>query len=193
MKAAATLLALILASCAIDTAPDTSTTEEHATVINQGLPQVSTSCQWIPGKTCYGLPNDGDNIWPANIGITRVQVLTRGGPTRMDGERRTTLAFVVWNGIVVGRIFRIDTDMPEYADFRAKLDDIVAGRAMTIRNGQEGSNGNPVANPNPPPHPNVNQGIVFDLGYLDVVKRYANVIDNATDGFLGTKIPGVDQ
>jgi hypothetical protein len=192
MKTAATLLTLVLASCAMDSAPETATTEDHATIVPAGLPQVDTSCQWIPTRNCYGMPNDGNNIWPANMGITRVQVLVRSGPDRLEHTRRTFLAFVVWNQSVVGRIFRIDTDTPDADDWRAKLGDIEASRSISNLNADAGSSGNPVASPNPPPHPNVVGPITFDSTYLDTVRRYANVIDNATDGFLGLKAGAID-
>ena len=191
MKAAATLLVLVLASCAMGSEPETSTTEDKATVI-RALPQVNTSCQWFAGRTCYGMPNDGNNIWPANMGITHVQVLVRGGPDRLAHKLQTKLAFVVWNRTAVGRIFRIDLGTPDDVDWRATLEKIVTARTMAISDGSESSTGSPLANPNPPPHPNVDENIVFVPNSLDTVRQTAGAIDDATNAFLGTQMPGVD-
>ncbi|HEY6178656.1 MAG TPA: hypothetical protein VIX73_29600 [Kofleriaceae bacterium] len=191
MKAVATLLVLILASCATGTEPDTATTQDNATVIRL-LPQVDTSCQWVAGRACYGQPNDGNNIWPAGMGITRVQVLVRGGPTRADGKQATFLAFVVWNSTAVGRIFRIDLGSDDEADWHVKLDGIVAGRTLNIFDSEAGSQGSTVGSPTPPPHPNVIGPITFDSTYLDVVRRTAGTIDDATNAFLGTQAKGID-
>src|SRR5262245_59423051 len=106
MKAAVTLSLLVLASCAASD-PQTSVADGNA-IILPNLPAVSTTCQWIPGKNCYGVPNDGNSIWPTGQGITSVQVLTRSGPNRLGGTQATFLAFVIWNSTTVGRIFRID-------------------------------------------------------------------------------------
>lgn len=191
MKAAATLLVLVLASCAMGSEPETSTTEDKETVI-RALPQVNTSCQWFAGRTCYGLPNDGNNIWPAGLGITHVQVLLRGGPDRLEHKLQTALAFVVWNRTAVGRIFRIDLRTSDYDDWRATLDKIVTARTMSISDGTECGTGSPLANPNPPPHPNVDENIVFQPVALDTVRRTAGALDDATNAFLDTQMAGVD-
>jgi hypothetical protein len=191
MKAVATLLVLVLASCAMGSEPDTATTQDNATVIRV-LPQVDTSCQWVAGRSCYGQPNDGNNIWPAGMGITTLQVLVRGGPTRFDGKQPTFLAFVVWNSTAVGRIFRIDLGTDDEADWHARLDGIVAGRTISLFDSEAGSQGSTVGSPTPPPHPNVIGPITFDSSYLDVVRRTAGVIDDATHAFLGTEAKGID-
>jgi hypothetical protein len=190
MKAAATLLVLVLASCAMGSEPETSATEESATVFR--LPQVNTSCQWVAGRTCYGMPNDGNNIWPANMGITHVQVLVRGGPDRLEHKLQTKLAFVVWNRTAVGRIFRIDLLTADDDDWRGTLDKIVTARTMAISDGSECGTGSPLANPNPPPHPNVDENIVFEPNALGTVRMTAGALDDATNTFLNTRMAGVD-
>jgi len=185
MKAAATLLALFLANCAMGTEPETAATQDNVTII-RGLPQVNTSCQWVADRACYGQANDGNNIWPAGFGITRLQVLVRGAPPRFDGGPTTFLAFVVWNSVAVGRIFRIDLGGPDEQDWHAKLDNIVAGRTFNIFDSQAGSTGSTVGTPTPPPHPNVVGPITFEAPYLDVVRRTAGTLDDATNAFLGT-------
>ena len=190
MKAAVTLVILITASCASGTDPDTSATEE-ASILLTGLPQVNTSCQWIPGKTCYGLANDGNNIWPTGMGITSVQVLTRSGPDRLDRTQQTFLAFVVWNRSYVGRIFRVDVGS-DGANWRDVLSDVTAVRTFNNLDFNTGSTGTASGGPVSPPHPNVDGQLIFDQPYLDVVRREAGVIDAASREFLATRAAGVD-
>ena len=192
MKAVVTLLALVLASCTMDAPPEvaTSASEQHATT--RALPQVDTTCQWVRGGSCYGLPNDGNNIWPAGIGITRLQVLLRGGPPRLGGKQQTFLAFVMWNSTTVGRIYRLDLGSADAASWRAALDNIVAGRTFNIFDSQAGSTGSTVGTPTPPPHPNVDGEITFEQPYLDVLRRETSVIDDATAAILGAKSIVID-
>jgi hypothetical protein len=191
MKAVATSLVLVLASCAMGSEPDTATTQDNA-IVTRALPEVDTSCQWVPGKNCYGLANDGNNIWPAGMGITSVQVLVRGGPTRLEGRQQTFLAFVVWNSTTVGRIFRIDLGTTAEQDWNAALHNIVAGRTLNLFDSQAGSQGSTVGTPTPPPHPNVVGPIIFEQPYLDVVRKQASLIDGATSAFLGAKAGAID-
>ena len=196
MKAVATLVVLVIASCATATEPETAATEAAATVVDdavtRALPEVNTTCLWVPGKTCYGMANDGNNIWPLNVGITRIQVLTRFGPDRLGGKQPTFLAFVVWNSSVVGRIFEVDVGTSAGANWTTTLGNIVAGRTFNLFDSQAGSTGATAGGPVPPPHPQVDQAISFDPAYLAAVKRYAGVIDDATAGFLGTRAAGFD-
>ncbi|HMG54408.1 MAG TPA: hypothetical protein VK601_13020 [Kofleriaceae bacterium] len=195
MKAVASLVVLVIASCATATEPETAATQEAATIddaVTRALPEVNTTCLWVPGKTCYGMTNDGNNIWPLNVGIHKIQVLTRFGPDRLAGKQPTFLAFVVWNNAVVGRIFEIDVGTSAAANWNATLGNIVAGRTFNLFDAAAGSAGATAGGPVPPPHPQVDQAIVFDAPYLDAVKRYAGVIDDATQGFLGTRAAGFD-
>jgi hypothetical protein len=192
MKAAATLLALVLASCAmgseLDT-PATATVEDHATT---RLPSVNTSCLWFPDGTCYGQRNDGNNIWPSDVGITRLQVLLRGGPDRLEHRQQTYLAFVIWNGSTIGRIFQVDLNTESDVNFQDTLRDISARQTMSIFDSQTTMTGSTVGTPSPPPHPNVLPPIVFEQPYLDVVRRQASIIDQATATFLSTRAAGID-
>lgn len=191
MKAAVALALLVAAGCAAGSEPETATADEAISILPL-LPQVNTSCLWIPGKTCYGMPNDGENIWPAGLGITSVQVLTRSGPDRIDSTHHTFLAFVVWNRSIVGRIFRVDFGA-NAANWRAELGNITATRTFSGPDNNTGSTGSAVAGPVNPPHPNVVDGpITFDTGYLDAVKRYASVIDSASEQFLATRSAAID-
>jgi hypothetical protein len=190
MKAVVALAVLVATGCAAGSEPETVTTDEAIGILPV-LSQVNTSCLWIPGKTCYGLPNDGNNIWPDGVGITSVQVLTRSGPDRLNHAQQTFLAFVVWNRTVVGRIFRVDIGT-NGANWRAELSNITATRTFNGIDNNTGSTGSVVAGPVHPPHPNVDVAIVFDTGYLDAVKRYAAIIDSASDQFLATRAPVID-
>jgi hypothetical protein len=192
MKAIATVVLFIAASCATGTDREASSTDTNeAIVILPVLPQVNTTCQWVPGKNCYGQPNDGNNIWPSGLGITSVQVLTRSGPDRLAHTQPTFLAFVVWNRSTIGRIFRVDIGS-DGADWRAALSNITATRTFSNLDFSTGSTGTAAGGPSPPPHPNVDGQITFDPTYLDTVKRYAGVMDSATAGFLGTRAPVID-
>src|SRR5256885_1924715 len=135
MKAAALFVVLAIASCGIE--PSTSVTESALTGVN-------TSCQWIPGKNCYGQANDGNNIWPANQGIQTMYILYRYGPDRLRHTQQTFLAFVVWNSTTVGRIFRIDLGTPEAVDWRATSSNVAAGRTSGAPDFNTGSTGTAV-------------------------------------------------
>lgn len=188
MRSAATLLVLVLASCASPTDPDTTATGQAATT----LPQVNTSCQWIAGKTCYGQPNDASNIWPTGIGITSVQVLTRSGPTRLDGRQQTFLAFVVWNDQVVGRIFRLDVGSSDAVNWNNLSANTFAARTFGLPDTRAGAAGATSGSPSPPPHPNVEGPITFESTYLDAVTTSAASVDAATKAFLATASSAID-
>jgi hypothetical protein len=191
MKTAATLFLLVLASCATPSDPGTSVTEENAVIVRV-LPAVNTTCQWVPGKTCYGLANDGNNIWPTGMGITSVQVLTRSGPTRLSGSQQTFLAFVIWNNTTVGRIFRVDIGS-DGANWRDVLSNVTATRTFNNLDFNTGSTGTASGGPVNPPHPNVEGPITFESTYLGAVTGFAGAIDDAGRGFLGTKSAAIDQ
>lgn len=195
MKAAVTLLALVLAACATATDPDpgtgTGTVQDKETLIVPRLLGVTTSCQWVPDGTCYGQANDGANIWPADREITSTQVLMRAGPDRLEHKMTTFLAFVVWNGNTVGRIFRVDNDS-DANDFRANLNRVMLVRTVGFLDHSGASTGSPVAGPVNPPHPNVEGPIEFESTYLDTVRRTAFTINDVTANFLGTRALGVD-
>jgi hypothetical protein len=188
MKLAVTLAVVAATGCA--TAPEdtatTATTDQSATVVPAGLPSVSTTCQWTADSTCYGQRNDANNIWPAGMGITRTFVLTRSGPTRLDGKQQTFLAFVVWNDTVVGRIFRLDVGSADAVSFNNTLQAVFYTRTFGPDLGA-GQGGSTYGSPTPPPHPNVNDPIVFDTGYLTSVVSSAAMLDRVTTNFLATK------
>lgn len=194
MRAVVALVIIFTASCATAVEPDATATEQAATLddVVRGLPQVNTSCQWVPGKTCYGMTNDGNSIWPLNAGITSIQVLTRSGPDRLDHKQPTFLAFVVWNNAVVGRIFRIDAGTADAVNWNNTLGNVVAGRTFNLFDTGAGSTGSTGGGPLPPPHPSVDEALVFDAPYLAAVRRYGTMINDATNAFLGTRAAGVD-
>jgi hypothetical protein len=185
MKLAVTLAVVAATGCA--TAPEdtatTATAEQSSVILPAGLPQVNTTCRWSVDTTCYGQRNDANNIWPTGMGITSTFVLTRSGPTRLDGKQQTYLAFVVWNTAVVGRIFQLDLGTPDAVSFNNTLQNVFYVRTFgpDLRAGQGGST---YGSPTPPPHPNVNDPIVFDPGYLGTVVNSAAMLDRVTTDFL---------
>jgi hypothetical protein len=196
MKAATlSLLALLAllapAACATATDPETSTTEAHATTTatttGSGTPGVNTSCRWVPGGTCYGMTNDGNNIWPTGVGITSVQVLIRRGPTRLSGSQQTFLAFVIWNKTTIGRIFRVDIGS-DGVNWRETLSNVTASRTFGNPDFSTGTTGTASGGPvNPPtPHVNIENQITFDDDYLAAAAHYAGIIDDASRGFVQT-------
>jgi hypothetical protein len=190
MKLAVTLAVVAATGCA--TAPEdaaitgAATADQSATILPAGLPRVNTTCQWSVDTTCYGQRNDANNIWPTGMGITSTSVLVRSGPTRLDGKQQTYLAFVVWNNSVVGRIFRLDLGSTDAVNFNNTLAAVYYVRTFgpDLRAGQQGST---YGSPTPPPHPNVNDPLVFDAPYLGAVVNNASIIDRATTDFLATK------
>lgn len=190
MKLAVTLAVVAVTGCATapeDTAStDTATTGQSATILPLGLPRVDTTCQWTVDTTCYGQRNDANNIWPTGMGITRTSVLTRSGPTRLDGKQQTYLAFVVWNNSVVGRIFRLDVGSSDAVNFNSTLQNVFYVRTFGPDLGAS-QGGSTYSGPTPPPHPNVNDPIVFDSPYLGTVVNSATMLDRVTTDFLATK------
>jgi hypothetical protein len=191
MKSAATLALLVLAGCTIAAEPDTASTDQAA-IVPTGLTQVTTSCQWVAGKTCYDLTNDGNNIWPTGMGITSAYVMVRSGPTRVSGRLQTFLAFVVWNNSVVGRIFRLDVGSSDAVNFNTVVANTFAARTFNLIDTQAGSAGATSGSPSPPPHPNVEGPLTFDPAYLGAVTRHATAINDATSAFLSEKAVGID-
>lgn len=190
MKLVVTLAALAATGCA--TAPEdtaatgTATTDQSSILLPAGLPRVTTTCQWTVDSTCYGQRNDANNIWPSGMGITSAYVLTRSGPTRLDGKQQTYLAFVVWNHAVVGRIFRLDLGTSDAVNFNNTLAAVLYVKTFGPDLGA-GQGGSTYGSPSPPPHPNVNDPIVFDTGYLNSVVNSATILDRVTTDFLATK------
>jgi hypothetical protein len=195
MKLAVTLAVVAATGCA--TAPEdtattaTATTDQSASIVPTGLPSVTTTCQWTVDSTCYGQRNDANNIWPTGMGITSISVLERSGPTRLDGKQQTYLAFVVWNHSVVGRIFRLDLGSTDAVNFNNTAAAVYYVRSFgpDLTAGQQGST---YGSPGSPPHPNVNDPIVFDAGYLSSVVNSATILDRVTADFLATKSIAID-
>jgi hypothetical protein len=188
MKLAATLAVVAATGCAAapeDTAT-TATADQSAIVLPAGLPRVNTTCQWTVDSTCYGQRNDANNIWPTGMGITSTFVMVRSGPTRLDGKQPTYLAFVVWNHSVVGRIFRLDLGTPDAVHFNNTAAAVYYVRSFGPDLGA-GQGGSTYTNPGSPPHPNVNDPLVFDAPYLAAVVNTASIFDRATADFLATK------
>lgn len=189
MKLAVTLAVLAATGCA--TAPEEPTATAAAdqssiVLLPAGLPRVNTTCRWTVESTCYGQRNDANNIWPSGMGITRTFVLTRSGPTRLDGKQQTYLAFVVWNDSVVGRIFQLDLGSPDAVNFNNTLQAVFYVKTFGPDLGA-GQGGSTYGSPSPPPHPNVNDPIVFEPTYLNSVVNSAAMLDRVTTDFLATK------
>lgn len=192
MKLAVTLAVLAITGCATAIDQDTSTTDQAAVVLAD-LPHTDTTCQWSVDTSCYGQRNDGNNLWPAGLGITSAYVMTRRGPTRLGGKQPTYLAFVVWNNSVIGRIFRIDVGTSNAVNFNSVLANTFAARTFSLPNGSECAAGAVAGGPTPTPGPNVEPPIVFESSYLGAVVNSAAMIHRATSEFLATKSAAIDQ
>lgn len=192
MKFAVTLAVLAVTGCATAVDPETSTGDQASVVLPTGLPSTNTSCLWQVDQNCYGQLNDGNNLWPAGVGITSAYILTRSGPTRLAGKQDTYLAFVVWNDAVVGRIFRIDTGTRNAANFLSVAAGTFAARTVVpggagLPDPNAGSTGATGGGGPPVPHPNVEGPLVFDTPYLGSVIDHATVIRGATADFMALK------
>lgn len=193
MKFAVALAVLAVTGCA--TAVDSeSSTADQATVLPAGLPTTTTSCLWQIDHTCYGQLNDGNNLWPPEMGINSAYVLMRSGPTRLSGRQPTFLAFVVWNDAVVGRIFQLDTGTRDAANFLTVSAATFASRTQAVGTSglpdpNAGSTGSTGGGGPPLPHPNVEGPLTFDPIYLGGVVNTAATIHKATADFMGAKTP----
>jgi hypothetical protein len=168
MRHAISLLIITIAGCV---APQLETSSQTIT-----LPEVNTSVAWEPGKT------DGNDIWPTGQGITTTQVMIKGGPDSTTGP--TFIAFVVWNGNFVGKIFRVHAGS-DGVDFRQVVAGINATRTFGFPDREGSSTGNGTNGPvTPLPHPNVDGAITFPPAYLNNVKTNALIIHGATADFL---------
>jgi hypothetical protein len=171
MKLTAPLLLLALGAC---------TTEQLATQSQPqslSLPEATDSVTWIPGT------HDGGDIWPTAQGIHSAQVLIRKGPDRSDGP--TFIAFVVWNGNFVGKIFRVRAGA-DGANFRAVMSNVTAARTFGVSNFSWSSTGNGGGGDgNPPiPRPHIDGECHFNVEYLNRLKNRAAAIEDLTTDFM---------
>ena len=179
MRAAVPLLCIVLTSCVVNTDPQTST-EASA------LTEASESVAWEPELGCgptirrAAVACDGNFLWPANQGITSVQVLLRKGPNGSDGA--TYLAFVVWNRSIVGRIIRATVGR-KGTDLRAVISNITATRTLGLPDHDAGSTGNVSGGKIPTPGPHIDDPLEFSPAYLAAARAAARAINAATDAF----------
>lgn len=168
MRHAAVLLLITLAGCV---APQLDTMAQAIT-----LPEATDSAFWDPQV------NVGTDIWPAGQGITSTQIMMKKGPDSSAGP--TFIAFVVWNGNFVGKIFRVHLGA-DGADFAATSHNITATRTNGFPDHTTSSGGNPTAGSGTPlPHPNVDGSIHYTATFLNNVKTNASIILNATGDFI---------
>jgi hypothetical protein len=146
----------------------------------------TTSTWWTPGKLTYA------DLWPLDHGITSAQVVYRKEIDSSTGP--THVAFVVWNGTFVGRIYRIhnNADGSEFLNSVAQLN---ATRVNVGPDNSVSSSGNGTGgNTKPPPHPNVDGDILYNPDDLDNARLAGKNLLNITTRFLNfqeTATPGV--
>jgi hypothetical protein len=125
----------------------------------------SQSVTYTPGSVT------ASDIWPADRGITSVEVVLTQGPVRSGGS--TYLAFVVWNGNFVAHIY-----CSYFGRTGATLHNVIANTlAENVTLGPDygavitgSGTGGPIV---PTPHPNVDGEINFSSSYLTSVKTIA--------------------
>jgi hypothetical protein len=168
MRVMAALIILALAGCV--------TQQLDSTAQSITLPEQTDSVFWVP-KT-----NDGNDIWPSGQGITTTQVMIRKGPDSSAGA--TFIAFVIWNGNFVGKIFRVHVGS-DGTDFHQVLANITSARTFGFPDHNSTSTGNVTSGSGTPlPHPNVDGTVHYTPSELGNVKTNAAVILNATNDFL---------
>ena len=168
MRQVALLSFVALASCV---APQLDTASQSISV-----PEATDSVFWNPRI------NVGSDIWPAGQGITSTQIMMKKGPDSSAGP--TFIAFVIWNGNFVGKIFRVHLGA-DGADFAGTSHNINATRVNASPDHSTSSGGNPIAGSGTPlPHPNVDGAIHYSTTFLNNVKTNAVIILNATNDFI---------
>lgn len=175
MKSVAILASLLLAACvqATDADPPTASSSDDAIVLPA---DATTTAWWEPGKM------DVDNLWPLGQGITSAQVLYKKASDSSTGA--TFVAFVVWNGNRVGRIFRVHVGS-DGGNFHDAVQAMIGARTFGVPGTNSSTGGNTtIGHGTPQPHPNVDGPITFDPSYLNVVKTHANTIRTAITDFV---------
>lgn len=136
--------------------------------------EATTSTWWNPARFTYA------DIWPSGHGITSTQILFRRAADSSTGS--TYVAFVVWNGNFVGRIYRVHAS--DGADFSSSVAQLTAMRASTGPDNSVSSTGNTTSGtPKPVPHPNVDGDITYSPGYLTNARTTAAALLNVTTPF----------
>jgi hypothetical protein len=159
-------------------------------VVIQPFPVISpnTSTWWDPSQFTYA------NLWPLGHGITSAQIMFRQAADCSTG--RTYVAFVVWNGNFLGRIYRIH--IGDSASFSAAVAQLTDGRASASPDYSVSSTGNSTSGgTKPPPHPNVDGQITYSGDDLTNVRSVATSLLNVTTPFRNyieiqnIELPGV--
>jgi hypothetical protein len=143
----------------------------------------TTSTWWMPGKLTYV------DLWPPDHGITSAQVVFHKEIDSSTGP--THVAFVVWNGTFVGRIYRIHNNA-DGADFLHNVQQLNASRVNGVPDNSVSSSGSATSgNPKPPPHPNVDDDITYLPRDLDNARVAGRGLLSVTTQFLDYKSPAV--
>ena len=172
------LLSLCLLACVTEPTTTDPTATDHIATDRQAitLPEATDSIFWIPNK------HGANDLWPTGQGIPSAYVLIKRGPAASTGA--TFLAFVVWNGNFVGKIFRVRVGA-DGENFRAVVSNTNATRTFGFPDNNAGSAGNGGGGGVPPiPHPNLDGAVHLPTRYLDGVKTAAGAIDAATRDFM---------
>ncbi len=187
MKHLAVLCSLLFAGCVMDAegADQTGDTEQAEMQISPQpspvqppiaiLLEANRSVPYTVGSVTDA------SIWPLNHNISSVEVVYM----KADPQGRSTrfLAFVIWNGNFVARIFSspngtVGSSLQEVIS-DTLLERVTYGSDHTaIITG--GVTGGPVV---PLPHPNTDGGYTFTSSYLSSVKAQAVAALNATPVF----------
>ncbi|HET9620318.1 MAG TPA: hypothetical protein VFP84_03050 [Kofleriaceae bacterium] len=162
-----------------------STAQDRVTVVRAEPPTVQpfprtepiTSTWWAPGRLTYA------DIWPLDHGITSAQIVYRKEIDSSIGP--THVAFVVWNGSFVGRIYRIHNNA-DSTDFLLNVAQLEATRVSRGPDNSVSSSGNGTGgNTKPPPHPNVDEDITYNPDDLDNARVAGRALLNVTTRFIG--------
>lgn len=188
MKAVAALLIVLCSACVTQgTDPASPGTEAPSPGTEAASQAVGSADAFV--TTTYAIDKFvGEDIWPTGQSIHSTQVIYKRGPVRSDGP--SYLAFIVWNGNVVGKVFCAHVG-PEGADLRKLISDTTATRTLGVSSFTASTTGSGGAGPIiPTPHPNVDGELQFSSTYLANIKMHAQaMLDTARTAMMDPELP----
>jgi hypothetical protein len=189
MKAATTLLILLFSGCVTSQAPEpTDQAPEAASPGPAPTSQAVGTGDAFVTTTYHPNKYDDQDIWPTGQAIQSMQVIFKRGPVRSDGP--SYLAFIVWNGNTVGKIFCVHVGA-EGADLRKLISDTTATRTINVSVATASTTGSGGAGPIvPTPHPNVDVELQFSPTYLSNIKMHAQaLLSTTTNAMMYPELP----